>query len=201
MTKGELAKKLNVDRKTLNNWEKEKPELIRIINLGLQADKIIKESNQFNRKLKDIRKQANSGKLQIPKDEIDSKEILDYWNPRDFDEDRVMEICRLLASTSVDKLKEPIIEAMIDKDIWGGTFDYIKNQTSKENIFKEFGKFLRGMKAEADENEFLGTERYIVREFNNKLNFNFSEKDIDTHEHIVIMYDIYNKKYKIEDEN
>lgn len=197
MTRQEFAKMIGVSRNTLNTWEKEKQELIRIINLGLQADQIIKESNQFNRKLKNIRKQANSGKLQLPKNEIDSMEILDYWNPKDFDEDRVLEICRMLASTSVDNLKEPIIEAMIDKDIWGGTFDRIKSQTSKRIIFEEFGKFLREMKIELEEKK-RGQGDYIVRKFNNMLNFNFSEKDIDIHEHIVTMYDIYNVRYKIE---
>ena len=200
MTRKELAKKINVSVDTLGNWEKNKTELIKLINLGLHADQIIKESNQFNQKLKDIRKKANSGKLQLPKNEIDSMEILDYWNPRDFDEDRVMEICRLLASTSVEKLKESIIEAMIDKDIWGGTFDYIKNQTTKKDIFSEFGKFLREMKTEINDGEYFGTGRYIVMEFNNKLNFNFSEKDIEIHDHIIIMYDIYNSRYKIENQ-
>ena len=201
MTRKELAKKFNISVDTLGNWEKSKEELIRIINLGLQADQIIKESNQFNKKLKDIRKKANSGKLQLPKTEIDSMEILDYWNPRDFDENRVMEICRLLSSINVQNLKDGILEGMIDLNIWGGTFEYIKSQKSKENILKEFGKFLREMKIEREDSTSSKQGTYIVQKFNGILNFNFSENDIDIHEHIVIMYDIYNKKYKIEDKD
>jgi len=39
MNKTALAKRINVTRQTLNNWETSKPELIRLIKLGLGADK------------------------------------------------------------------------------------------------------------------------------------------------------------------
>jgi DNA-binding XRE family transcriptional regulator len=39
MTKQELADLIGVSRPTLNTWEKEKTELVRLINLGLQTDK------------------------------------------------------------------------------------------------------------------------------------------------------------------
>ncbi|WP_294967061.1 helix-turn-helix domain-containing protein, partial [Sulfurimonas sp.] len=38
MTRTELAKLLNVSRPTLNSWEKEKPDLVRLINQGLVLD-------------------------------------------------------------------------------------------------------------------------------------------------------------------
>lgn len=34
----DLAKKINVTRQTLKNWEKTKPELIKLINMGIAAD-------------------------------------------------------------------------------------------------------------------------------------------------------------------
>ena len=52
MTRQELAKKLNITRNTLTNWEKEKPELIRLINQGLALDEQISETQKFLEKLK-----------------------------------------------------------------------------------------------------------------------------------------------------
>ena len=39
MNKNELCKKINISLKTLYNWEKTKPELIKLINLGLEKEK------------------------------------------------------------------------------------------------------------------------------------------------------------------
>lgn len=41
MTKKELAERINVDPKTLRNWETSKPELIKLINLGLEVEKYL----------------------------------------------------------------------------------------------------------------------------------------------------------------
>ena len=51
MTKKELAQRINVDPKTIKNWETTKPELIKLINLGLEVEKhlgTIKQLNQAN---------------------------------------------------------------------------------------------------------------------------------------------------------
>ena len=46
MNRQELAKLLNVSRNTLTNWEKEKPELVRLINQGLALDEQIEETKK-----------------------------------------------------------------------------------------------------------------------------------------------------------
>lgn len=56
MTKKELAARLNVDVKTLKNWETSKPELIKLINLGLITEEHIKDVSQY---LEDIKKITN----------------------------------------------------------------------------------------------------------------------------------------------
>ena len=72
MTRQELAEKLNITRNTLTNWEKEKPELIRLINQGLALDEQILETQKFLEKLNKIKEKANNGKLNIKeKIEID----------------------------------------------------------------------------------------------------------------------------------
>ena len=65
MTKQELADLIGVSRPTLNSWEKEKPELVRLINLGLQTDKQIEETRRLLEKLEEIEKRASSGKFQL----------------------------------------------------------------------------------------------------------------------------------------
>lgn len=58
MTRQELAELLNISRGTLNNWEKEKPELIRLINQGLALDEQIEETRKYLEKLESIQKRA-----------------------------------------------------------------------------------------------------------------------------------------------
>lgn len=56
ITKKELAKRINVDPKTLTNWETTKPELIRLIRLGLATEQHAKDVEkylQFIHQLKD----------------------------------------------------------------------------------------------------------------------------------------------------
>ena len=67
MNKQELAKILNVSRNTLNNWEKEKPELVRLLNQGLALDEQIEEAKRNLQRLEEIKKIATSGKLQTKK--------------------------------------------------------------------------------------------------------------------------------------
>ena len=65
MNRQELAEKLNITRNTLTNWEKEKPELIRLINQGLALDDQISETQKFLEKLEKIKEKASNGKLNI----------------------------------------------------------------------------------------------------------------------------------------
>ncbi len=65
MTRTELAEMLNVTTHTLKNWESTKPELVRLINLGLQTDVQIKETRKLLEKLEEIEKKASSGKFEL----------------------------------------------------------------------------------------------------------------------------------------
>ncbi|MDD3462450.1 MAG: hypothetical protein PHW07_02275 [Sulfurospirillaceae bacterium] len=65
MTRKELAEKIAVDPTTLRNWEKNKPELIKLINAGLMLEKQIQEIEKNLNELKKIQEISNSGKLII----------------------------------------------------------------------------------------------------------------------------------------
>ena len=65
MTREELAKIINKSPRTLTNWEKENPELVRLINQGLALDQTIEEMEKHLEKLKTIQEKANSGKFQL----------------------------------------------------------------------------------------------------------------------------------------
>lgn len=58
MNRQELAKLLNISRNTLTNWEKEKPELVRLINQGLALDEQIEETKKYLEKLENIKQRA-----------------------------------------------------------------------------------------------------------------------------------------------
>lgn len=65
MTKEELATLLGTTRQNLNKWEKERPELVRLINLGMTVDEQIEEAERHLEKLKAIRAAASSGKFKL----------------------------------------------------------------------------------------------------------------------------------------
>ena len=65
MKREELAELLNVSRNTLTNWEKEKPDLVRLINQGLALDESIEETKRHLEKLESLRKKANNGKFNL----------------------------------------------------------------------------------------------------------------------------------------
>ena len=65
MTKQELADLIGVSRPTLNQWEKDKPELVRLINLGLQTQNTMEETKKLLEKLEELEKKASSGKFQL----------------------------------------------------------------------------------------------------------------------------------------
>lgn len=65
MTRKELAEKLEVDPTTLRNWEKNKPELIKLINAGLMLQKQIEEMEKNLIQLKKMKEKADCGKLII----------------------------------------------------------------------------------------------------------------------------------------
>ena len=65
MTRDQLSKMLNVSRQTLTNWEKEKPELVRLINQGFALDESIEATRKHLSELEAIKKTANSGKFKL----------------------------------------------------------------------------------------------------------------------------------------
>ena len=54
MTQKELAQRLNIDPKTLRNWEKSKPELLKLIYLGLATEEHIKETEEYLKKMEKL---------------------------------------------------------------------------------------------------------------------------------------------------
>lgn len=54
MTKKDLALRINVDPKTLKNWEETKPELLKLIYLGLRTEEQIKNTEQYLKNIKEL---------------------------------------------------------------------------------------------------------------------------------------------------
>ena len=54
MTKKDLAERINVDPKTLKNWETSKPELLKLKYLGLATEEHIKETEKYLKTIKEI---------------------------------------------------------------------------------------------------------------------------------------------------
>jgi len=65
MTKEEFAKMLGTTRQNLNKWEKERPELVRLINQGLALDEIIKDTKEHLERLESIKNDINIKKFKI----------------------------------------------------------------------------------------------------------------------------------------
>jgi len=65
MNKQELAKMMGISLKTLYNWEKEKPDLVRLINQGLALDQSIEETRKHLERLEQIKANASNGKFNL----------------------------------------------------------------------------------------------------------------------------------------
>lgn len=65
MTKEEFAKILGTTRQNLNKWEKERPELVRLINQGLAFDKLIEKTKISLEELETIKRNASNGKFKL----------------------------------------------------------------------------------------------------------------------------------------
>ena len=55
MNKRDIAGCLGINRATLYNWEKNRPNLYKVVMLGLMVDELIDENEKNLKKLKDIR--------------------------------------------------------------------------------------------------------------------------------------------------
>ncbi len=60
ISKKELAERINVDPKTITNWETTKPELIKLIYLGLATEKHIKDTEKYLENIKGLKNANNS---------------------------------------------------------------------------------------------------------------------------------------------
>lgn len=65
MNKQELADLMGISLKTLYNWEKERPDLVRLINQGLALDESIEETRKHLERLEQIKMNASSGKFNL----------------------------------------------------------------------------------------------------------------------------------------
>jgi hypothetical protein len=65
MTKEELATILGTTRQNLSKWEKERPDLVRLINQGLALDESIEETKRHLERLEQIKKDASNGKFKL----------------------------------------------------------------------------------------------------------------------------------------
>jgi DNA-binding XRE family transcriptional regulator len=52
MTKKELAERIGVDPKTIKNWETSKPELLKLIYLGLATEKHVQDVEKYIEEIK-----------------------------------------------------------------------------------------------------------------------------------------------------
>lgn len=65
MTKEELATILGTTRQNLSKWEKERPDLVRLINQGLALDESIEETRRHLERLEQIKNEASNGKFKL----------------------------------------------------------------------------------------------------------------------------------------
>ena len=65
MTRKELSEALGISLRTLDNWEKDKPDLVRLINQGMALDESIEATKKHLANLEAIKEKASSGKFKL----------------------------------------------------------------------------------------------------------------------------------------
>lgn len=63
ISKKELAERINVDPKTITNWETTKPELIKLIYLGLATEEHICETEEYLKYIQNFNNNNKKGQL------------------------------------------------------------------------------------------------------------------------------------------
>lgn len=54
MTKKELAERLGIDVKTLKSWEEQRPEVMRLVRLGLATEKHVGDVEKYIEEIKKV---------------------------------------------------------------------------------------------------------------------------------------------------
>ncbi|WP_418185956.1 hypothetical protein ACNSOS_03510 [Aliarcobacter vitoriensis] len=62
MTQRDIAGYLDIDRTTLYNWKKKKPNLYKTIMLGLMIEEIIEKSEKSLEEIKELKKEFETKK-------------------------------------------------------------------------------------------------------------------------------------------
>lgn len=62
MNKRDIAFYLGIDRSTLYNWQRDKPNLYKTVMLGLKADEIIEKSERNISELKELKEKLENKK-------------------------------------------------------------------------------------------------------------------------------------------
>ena len=63
LSKRDIAGILNIDTKTLYNWKKNKPELYRIVMLGIKFDELLKQAENNLNELQKIAEENQNFRL------------------------------------------------------------------------------------------------------------------------------------------
>jgi len=65
LTRKELSELLGISLRTLDNWEKDKPELVRLVNQGLAFDEFLESTKRSLEELEKIKEVASNGKFKL----------------------------------------------------------------------------------------------------------------------------------------
>ena len=170
MTKQDLAKLIKVSRNTITNWEKEKPELMKLIKLGLQAKNHFEEN--------------------VPKEYVEKN----FNNKNILKETRKEEILKFFKLTNLGKFKYAMIKWIAFEEIHIHELKKIQQANSKYTILYQFKELLNEYK------RYKNDYKQLFININDELKFDFSINDIDIINHIIIRYNVYENLYNLDNE-
>jgi len=172
MKKQDIAKLINVSRNTITNWEKEKPELMKLIRMGLQIE------NHF-----------------------EQKSSSSHSNTNQINEIRKKEILQLLKVTNLEQFRWTISLWIEFAGIETKLLDDIKKAKSKNDILSIIKALLIENQKYKDGNQDTHYEhKYLIANINDDINFDFNTTDIDIITHIFKRYFVYQNLYKFDNQ-
>jgi hypothetical protein len=173
---------------TYYKWKKEKRPIINLL------DKYF-----LQEELEEFLKNGQIQKQELVKN-INVKELKFLVSNKSSDDKRLLEILKLLSIYDTDTLSSALLKSYLDNNanVTSGTTIRLNSKLSKIEFIRILANFLDDVLSEISNVSYDTVFRSTIRDFNEKIGFDFDEEDESRMRYIISRYRVYNTLYKLD---
>jgi len=186
------AKVLGCNLSSYYNWDNQNRPIIKLLQTYFPNKDELEEFLTTHK----IKKQEL-----IKNIDIDELEFLIKNKVKNFSSnERLKELIRFFSISDTQKLAISLAESLRNHGIESGSAKYLENIPSMQQFIDMLEHILVDRISELKENNDKHIFEFILRDFNEKVGFDFSEEDKPIIGHILDRYQVYNTLYNLEKE-